>query len=68
MFKNRPLRIILMFVLAGILFGLSILLIISTWGTGLGRTIIFIIGIILIVIGVVVMIGGIIDLVKALRA
>jgi hypothetical protein len=68
MLKRGPLRIVLMFVLAAILFGLSVLLIVSTWWTGLGRVIVFIMGIILIVIGVVIMVGAISDLFKALKS
>jgi hypothetical protein len=61
-------KVITMFLLAGILFFLSILLILSTWGTGLGRVIVISIGIILIVFGIVVMIGGISDIIKILRS
>ena len=67
--KKTPIwKIILMFFLSGVLFGLRALLILSTWGTGLGRIIIFVMGLLLIVVGVLVMVGGIRDLVKALKS
>ena len=68
MFKNRPLRIVSMFVLAGILFCLSILLIVSTWGTVYGRVITIAAGMILILVGIPVMISGIKDLIRAFRS
>ena len=68
MLKKELPRVILMFLLYTVLFILSFLLIVSTWGTGLGRIIVISIGMILIVFGILVMIGGISDLIKALRS
>lgn len=57
-----------MFAFTAVLYYLCVLLILNTWGTGLGRIILVSIGIALIIYGTGVIICGISDLIKAVRS
>ncbi|MFW3146588.1 MAG: hypothetical protein ACMUIE_07230 [Thermoplasmatota archaeon] len=65
--NGKLLRTVLMFFLSAVIFFLAALLVTYTWGTGIGRTILYVIGFALIGVGLVVLVRGIRDLMKALR-
>lgn len=59
-------KVLLMFFFSVVLFVLASFLINLTWGSIIGMTVIYAIGIVLIVFGVVVLVQGIRDLIKVL--